>query len=166
MYQGLLSPLSHGKLLSRSIPRIHMASNSILTTQRSILRRQDQCRQRGKARLSILWLLGILQRSQDSGAPRPQRKSPTHLIQRLKPPLSTISDISFATTQVESFLTLLFASDPEQVKTSFCPYGAARAWVTAGKTSPLPHFITSAEFKTHSSFFSPSYGESFGPPLK
>ncbi|KAF6240610.1 hypothetical protein HO173_001281 [Letharia columbiana] len=66
---------------------------------------------------------------------------------------------------VESFLTLQFASDPEQVKTSFCPYGAARAWVTAGKTSPLPPFITPAEFKTHSSFFSPSHGGSFGPPL-
>ena len=68
--------------------------------------------------------------------------------------------------QVESFLTLMFASDPEQLKTSFCPYGAARAWVTAGKTSPLPPYLTAAEFATHAGFFSPSQGGSFGPPLK
>ena len=68
--------------------------------------------------------------------------------------------------QVESFLKLQFASDPDQVVTSFCPPGAARAWVTANKISPLPAFITPEEFETHSSFFSPSHGGSFGPPLK
>ena len=63
-------------------------------------------------------------------------------------------------------MALLFASDPDQLRTSFCAYGAARAWVTEGKTSPLPPFLSPAEFKTHVSFLSPSHGGSLGPPLE
>ena len=85
---------------------------------------------------------------------------------RTLPLFSSISNASFPKMQVESFLSLMFASDPKQLKTSFCPYGAARAWVTAGKTSPLPHYLTPAEFRTHASFFSSSHGGSFGPPLE
>lgn len=66
---------------------------------------------------------------------------------------------------VDSFLTLQFANDPERVKTHFCPYGKAREWVTNNKQSPLPWFITPEEYERHSGFFRPSNGGSFGPPL-
>ena len=63
-------------------------------------------------------------------------------------------------------MALLFAWDPDQLRTSFCAYGAARAWVMGGKSSPLPSFISLAEFNKHVSFLSPSHGGSLGPPLE
>ncbi|KAJ4305655.1 hypothetical protein N0V90_001186 [Kalmusia sp. IMI 367209] len=51
--------------------------------------------------------------------------------------------------KTESFLSILYQTDPDLWKTSFCPTGALHAWLAAGRTAPLASWLAQSEFDEH-----------------
>ncbi|KAK0512524.1 hypothetical protein JMJ35_004541 [Cladonia borealis] len=45
----------------------------------------------------------------------------------------------------QAAFSLIYPTDPEIWKTDFCPVGSAAEWIAAGKTTPLPEWVTEQE---------------------
>ncbi|PCH37515.1 alpha/beta-hydrolase [Wolfiporia cocos MD-104 SS10] len=43
---------------------------------------------------------------------------------------------------IDSFISIIFPTDPEVWKTDLCPRGGIKAWLLADKTTPLPSYLT------------------------
>lgn len=52
------------------------------------------------------------------------------------------------TLQPDSTFSLIFAEDPETWKTHLAPIGAAESWISAGKMTPYPAWLTAEEAAT------------------
>ncbi|KAH7130820.1 Alpha/Beta hydrolase protein, partial [Dendryphion nanum] len=54
-----------------------------------------------------------------------------------------------ADDHADSLTALLYAEDPDIVKTDLCPVGKMKEWITSDKLTPIANWLTEEEIKTH-----------------
>ncbi|MCJ1306544.1 hypothetical protein MMC25_000187 [Agyrium rufum] len=62
----------------------------------------------------------------------------------------------------ESLFSLFYPQEPEMWKEHLGPLGAARSWITSGKTTPLPSWMSAEEHAIHAKLFEK---RGYGPGL-